>query len=243
MLDRMKFRITVKLKFIPTIKIALDGWVFTDLVGWIDGPVRVITRSKTYIKFGFIKFGVSALYNVGMYRNGIHFIVDISSSGESILTSYPAIVKNSTFMIYMDLSEELMNHYVYSEHNSSSIKALLDGKTTPNEEQLDFSKSVNWIAGYGEKGGIMARIFVPEDWTHILRTFYLNEDLEKSVNPEESKGELGVGWKIAGSENIFTDKGTLVVYLYYFEPDFKPPMEKDILNIHDNPVKVSIIKR
>ncbi len=245
-LDRVKIRTKWKFRFLPTINVPIDEWLKGDVNGWITGPVRAIVNSEIYIKFTFIKFSTGGYILETYYRNCLRseFALAKGITPDSVVTAEP-------IMGYLDMNKHILNHKVYSKSLLPSSPILFDDNISPEEEKIDKDDDHRWIVGYGPLGALVNRLYV----ANIRAGIYLNEDLDTPKKPEEQNGEIGCGWKIAKPDE--NDDSTITpddlkkaglapnathIHIYLLESGFKPPMEQPILNIQDNPVKVTSSK-
>ncbi len=242
-LDRVKIRTKMKFRFIPTINVPLDEWLKGKVTGWIEGPVRIISISDVFIKFVFMKFSTGGNIVETYYRNCLRSSLTMSSS-----ITPESVVQQMPIMGYLDMNKHILNHKVYSKSLPPSSPIHLDNRISHDEEKINKDNDHSWITGYGPLGALVCRLYLPETGIGL----YLNEDLEIPQKPEAEKGEIGVGWKMFPPENaedsVMTrddiinaglNPDSVNIHIYILDQGFKPPMEIPILNIQDNPVKLS----
>ncbi len=242
MLDRVKVRIKLKLGFLPAINIPADELLKGELAGFIDGPIRMIGKADTYIKFAFIKIKMDGIIQETFYRNCLNVNLRFKIP-ESPFFNSSTFLKKGTILGYLDFNENIIGHQVYSKCNPHPSNIFLDGNISAHEEQLNYMDDSSWITGYGPMACIIGRLFLPKEWGEVHVRFHLNENLNTPEKPEEEKGEIAVGWNIKGGENVANTKiSEFDFYIYTFTEDFRPPMEKPVIDILDNPLKVKCLE-
>ncbi len=233
-LDREKIRGALKTKLHFDIDFKFDVLTKSKLVAWTDGPVRVIYRADGYLNLGFMDWGGQGYSLITYYRNALIWPMYIE-----IPFNINPFLNELEMKGYLDFNENVMGHWVYSESNPPPAKILLDGKTSEEEKSLDHETECTWIAGGGPMGTIINRLFFSEEWSMVKRKFYLNEDLETPMPPEDDPGEVAVGYNLVGFINV-TELKALFHQHYYFLSGFEQGEERPILNILDHPVQVNV---
>ena len=233
-LDRQKIRGVMVTKFGFNIDFKFDVLTRIKLLGWIDGPVRVLYLADGYLKLGIIKFSGTGYSLITYYRNSLIWPMYIE-----IPFSLASFLKDLPIKGYMDYNENVVGHWVYSDNNPPKI--FLDGKMSEDEKKLDYKNECNWIAGYGKLGATINRLIFPKEWSMVKKRFYLKEDLTTKAPPEDDPGEIAIGYEFDNFAKVLALKSTYYQY-YYFLTSLEPGGEKPILDIIDHPLKVSIRK-
>ena len=233
-LDRQKIRGVIHTKLLFDIDFKFDVLTRVRLKAWNDGPVRIMYRADGYLKLGYFKFSGQGYSLVTYYPNCLVWPMYIK-----VPFNLAPFVKGFELKGYMDYNQNVIPAYVYSESNPAPRKILLDGKTSPEEKNLDTQSECRWIVGYKEYGATINRLIFPEEWKMVKRKFYLKEDLETPAPPEDDPGEIAVGYEFENFEKVLALEATYY-QIYYFLPVFKPGDEKPLLNILDHPLKVEV---
>ena len=143
---------------------------------------------------------------------------------------------------YMDFNENVYQSYSFSEVNPYNADAILDGKMSEAEKQLDRETPVDWIGGSGPQGAIFSRLILPDylagKWEK--RTYYIDDKTRKDP-PEDHPGLTGVGFNLGGATPIKDRPGGDVFLIYiYYKTELDPKMASNIIDIIDHPLTVAV---
>ncbi len=110
--------------------------------------------------------------------------------------------------------------------------------STLAEKNLDTTTHLGWIGGTGPQGAVVARLIMGEELNakYTKATYYL-DDSELDDPPEQFKGLQGVGYLLEGEGEYITEMKFR--FFIFFKQKLKPENVHQVLDILDNPVKVS----
>jgi len=205
-----------------------------DLVGWIDGPVRVVHRMEGGIELPLgIKIKLAGGSDNVFYSNYYYTPIFFS-----LPTGAASLLKGSYMIYTIDFNQKFKGSYFFDAANKTPVP--LDGKTEDAEKKLDLTTHHNWYAVTGDKGNMVVRMIIPEQWKGAvtLTTFYVDNEAEADP-PESEPGRLQPGLKIGGMFEAPAGKYTYI--LYYMVSDKKLNWDgvDPWLDILDHPLKVS----
>ncbi len=223
-LDRVKLRITMQL-FVTLKRTEKD--VKVKELGYIDGPVRVIVRTlnKTPLFLGMsaAKTKQSTFYYFA-YAD-FPFAVDLL-----IIPSY--------FHIYViDDFLDFKGWTFFSDKNPDGH--IIDGIMEDSDKKLDLSPW-QWTAVSGEKLAFWSRVLYPKGCP-VKAHLYFKDDMTGLDKLEDRAGELpGTGYYFKGEGWDKVEKFPIEFrFLHFFTKAYAKGDEKEICNIHDQPLQVS----
>ena len=236
-LDRMKIRGRLKLKFMFPFDFFVDSSIKEELMGWIDGPVRVIRNGKGYMKLAALSVPLNTESCTIYYRNHMDWKMDVG-----LPFKMKTMIRDFPLKATLDFNENIMGARVYTEMNPISDNLVLDGKTDKGEASLDYKSNCNWITGCIDNGGLVFRLSFSDDCSNVGLNLCLNENLENKNAPEDHPGEIAIGVDLKGMENI--DSSHIGFNAKFFLlPEFKPGEETSIIRIHDDPVTMKFVDK
>ena len=235
LIDRLKIRAKTRTKVIPITIRRNESDCVSLLIGYIDGPVRVIRRSKNQMfLFWKIPAPASVIDNVYYYN---HFlwptVVDVPFHVSKLL-------KDCEFLIVTDGNSNSKGR-IFS--NSNNLKGVvMDGKMSEAEKNLDLSPykwSVVYGTNEGDTGGWMNRLIYDTTIAVQPMLFYLDDEMVKEP-PEREKGYFGaIGYDLKNMETLNSGPWELTSIMYNI-PAYKPGDEVEYLNIIDHPIGVTV---
>ncbi len=234
MVDRIKGRGFIR-AFGGIIKIRSGEYnTPTDLVAWIDGPVRVIRRMIGGVELFKIKVKLSGGADNVFYRDWFYTPIFFT-----IPPGASSFLKGSYMLYTIDFNKNFLGSYYFDAVNPKPV--ILDGKMDEKEENLNRTSNHNWYAVGGDKGNLVERFIVPKEWGKYVNivTFYI-DDSEQKDPPEAEPGRHQVGFKISGMFEV--PAGKYEYRLYYMVSDQKLDQNtiKPWLYILDQPLKIQI---
>jgi len=229
-LDRYKFRVTMKL-FFSLISISRnEDDMRAVLVGYKDGPVRAVRRcnNSLYLKFG-IRSPTSVVNNY-YYRDSIEWPTLIK------LPFNVSTISSEAFLVTgCDWNPLATGMSYFNSCNPAPV--LVDGFMSNEEKKLD-KKPYLWSALSGPQGTMLSRLWLSDSLVMGKELLYM-DDKTVTDAPEGCTGHWGYnGWFF----NIVTvPAGThRFISYFYFPKDYKRGDENSFLNILDHPVTVSM---
>lgn len=203
-------------------------------VAWIDGPVRVIRKSKGWLKVAWkIK-----IHGEGSSQNIYYptwFVVPLRLGVPQVPKP---LLKNFKLLITLDFNHNFYGTKYYDEVNPQGV--LVDGQMSDAERKLECGKHHEWYAVTGTKGTVMARYVLPPDmkkWVKAL-TYYM-DDKNLPDPPEEEVGQSNFGFMMENFADLPAGEYRYSAY-FYFPRQFKWGEQARILNILDKPLQVNL---
>ena len=237
--DRLKVRFSARvLGGMVTIDKNEDGFT-SKVIAWIDGPVRIVRRTKNRQTLFWKIPTPSAILDNIYYYNIFEFPtrVDLPFDVDTFLSE-------PRFRVSTDSLCSIPGRVYLNEKNPKPVK--IDGTMSPEEKSLDKSP-YKWmvVAQTGKnKGAWMNRLLYEKDKTPAVPMLYYNDDMTRADGPEEEQGECGdVGYELQNLEKV--GKGVLrLTSVMYNIPDYEQSKIQTYLNILDRPVRVtaSVVK-
>ena len=208
----------------------------TDMVAWIDGPVRVIRRMLGGVELLGLKIRLSGGANNVFYQDWFYTPIFFS-----VPRGVSSLLKGSYMLYTIDFNKNFLGSYYFDPVNPDPV--VLDGKMTGQEKNLDRETHHNWYAVGGDIGNLVERFIVPDEWTNFVKitTFYVDDSTEEDP-PEAEPGRHQPGFKISGMFEV--PPGKYEYRLYYMVSDQKLNQStvQPWLNILDHPLKISVQK-
>ena len=232
--DRLKIRFSAIAGGVA--KIEGNEEKFTSKVtSWIDGPVRVVRRTKNrMVLFWKIPTPSAELDNI-YYANTFEFPtrVDLPFDVGTFMSKPELRVSQDGNCAVGDLM-------FINEKNQTPVK--IDGIMSDAEKSMNMG-AYKWMSIYhtgGQyKGGWVSRIIYDKSSTPVVPELYYNDDKSEADGPEDVPGHCGdVGYRLVNLEKV--SKGILkLTSVMYSVPDFDKSKVQSILNIKDAPIRVT----
>jgi hypothetical protein len=224
-IDRVKVRISMTALGI-TLNPTEDD-IKVKEYGYIDGPIRVIIHTKNTIQ---LIFGIPA---VSTEQDTIYYY---TFAEFPFVAKFP--IKPSAF--HATVIDDFRNSIGWKFYSSTNLAGrVIDGKMDDSDKSLNLSPW-KWSVLTNENFGFWSRCISPAG-SPVKVYLYYNDNSNAVDNHENIKGELpGIGSDFKeGWLNLKTNfiKFNLV---HFFTKSYSSGMEKEIINVHDNPLKTSI---
>lgn len=232
--DRLKIRFSAEtLGGIVAIAKNEDGFT-SDVIAYIDGPIRVIRRTKNRQTLFWKIPTPSAILDNIYYANMFEFPtrVDLPFDVDTFL-------EKPKFVVSTDSLCSIPGRIFLNEKNPNPVQ--VDGKMSPEEKALN-KNAYKWmvVAQTGQyKGGWMNRLVYDKKSTPVIPKLYYVDDISQADPPEEEPGQCGdVGYSLDNLEEV--EKGVLrLTSVMYNIPSFDSGKVPTYLNILDHPIQVS----
>ena len=194
--------------------------------GYIDGPVRVIVHTKNTIT-------VLGIPVVSTEQDTIYYY---TYAEFPFAAKFP--IKPSAF--HATVIDDFRNCAGWKFYSSTNLAGqVIDGKMDDSDKSLNLSPW-KWSVLTNEKLAFWSRCISPAA-SPVKVNLYYNDNASAVDKHENIKGELpGIGSDFKeGWLNLKTNsiKFNLV---HFFTKSYNRGMEKEIVNVHDNPLKTSI---
>ena len=208
-----------------------DGFT-SKVIAYIDGPVRVVRRTKNrqtlFWKIPTPSAVLDNIYYVNMFefptRVDLPFDVDM-------------FLEKPKFHVTTDSLCSIPGRIFLNEKNPTPVQ--IDGVMSEAEKNLNM-RPYKWmvIAQTGANtGGWMNRLLYDPEKTPAVPRLYYVDDMSKADGPEEEAGQCGnVGYTLDKLEEV--EKGVLrLTSVMYNIPAFDASKVKPYLDILDHPVQ------
>ncbi len=243
--DRVKMRVQVK-TFFNLISISkTEGDLRAEVIGWKDGPVRVLRNIQNYFRI-FFKLAEPSLFSVNEYYSHFMYLpirLTIPFNLKWVFNSFG--ISGWTWTFYGDIPG-LKGGKVITNKNPDGFTFTGNHSREYFEKNLDMS-SIVW--GFGTKEGVgswFPCLVVPEILTGIL-SLYVVDDESLIDPPEDVPGVMGAGvkadWKGVNEDLWYLlARGTYELALdsYFPRPGFTAAEVDEWLNIRNFPLSVDI---
>ncbi|MCW5828844.1 MAG: hypothetical protein KIT79_05965 [Deltaproteobacteria bacterium] len=234
-LDRFKMRIRIRPIGLFCASLNFDennARAFT--IGYKDGPVRLLRRNIFWIVIAGVRlpFAPKIVMYFKFYENGL------AASSDLYVPFNPKyfVCEGSRFTAGLDFRKNTYGARVFTKDNKDLV---IDGKMSPAE--IDRVKpNQDWIAGYlPSRAALMSRmIYDPEMVRHGAKMdFHFLDDGELEDKPEHEPGQHVIGYTI--DVKNFPKGKYYVGFSIYTAYDFEPEQVQELLNVDDNPLKVT----
>lgn len=231
--DRMKIRLDAKVwGTIPILKTEDD--YSSELMGYIDGPVRVLRRTRNRLIIWWKIPSPSAVQDNFFYGRYFEFPIQVS-----LPLDLDSFLSEATLRISVDLKGKPEREFI-NARNRTPVK--MDGVPTADEKALD-RRPAQWSALYGTRvgntGGWFNRLTVGAN-TRIDPWLYYGDDSSHADAPEATVGEVGdIGYEVRNLKGLTKGTHTLTSVLYHF-PSWTPELERRYLAIQDAPLQTRV---
>ena len=201
-----------------------------EVLGVIDGPVRVIRDAMGYIKVESIGGEWTTEDFPTYYFNG-----HVTPIAAKIPFTLHKVFLELTFFWGFDFNENMLGATFRDPANPKGI--VLDGQPNP---KLDTTGDNSYLVVNGSQGGILYVVdFDPLLAQQMRRGTLVRESLARPDSPQEHPGQLLVGFQTLGQHRL--PKGTYPYRLYYYYPfPFSDHKVQEVLNLIQKPVQISV---
>jgi len=230
-----RFKVRVEARMFLGVRFSKNEEDFTSQVtGYLDGPVRVIRRSKSRTKV----FGVFST----PWANS-DFTAYCSFFKLPIIINLPFDLSLLLSKLSLRMSADASLITGRKFYNSNNLKGVeLDGVMSKKEHKLDYGPA-KWlvVAGTreGDTGTWLNRLLIPPS-SGLIPNLYYQDDLEALDGPEEVPGQIGnIGYEITNFTHLKGGKYKIISIMYTL-PKYKVGDEKGYLDVLDHPLKVVV---
>jgi hypothetical protein len=234
-IDRMKIRLkATAIGFIDIVKTEDDYTVA--LVGYIDGPVRVIRRTRNRLVIWWKVPSPSALQDNFFYDTFFEFPISVS-----LPIDLDDFLSEASLRISVDLKGNPQRRFI---NNRNTQPVMMDGQSSAEENKLD-RRPYSWSVVYGTRSddtaGWLNRLTIGAS-TKLRPELYYEDDTKKQDGPEEVPGQVGdVGYFMPDLSGLTRGTHLLTSVLYSF-PKYQPGLEQKLLAVRDFPLKVTMTR-
>ncbi len=225
--DRFKMRLDIN-TFLLHIHRDEDDFK-SRLVGYIQGPVRVIRRVANSMDIVLGIQSPSVLSDSIYYYDYFQFptVVDIPIDLQRLY-----IVKKARLVTTTDFNHNALGMTFYNSNNPRGL--TITGRMSPAQKDLDRGP-YDWAVVAGPQGAWMNRVVMGKDVPFTKRLYFV-DDISMPDPPENEPGQIGsTGYDFGNL--MKAKKGTYTFTSYIYVPvGYRPGDEKPWLNIIDHPV-------
>jgi len=229
--DRMKVRLDARVwGTIPIHKTEND--YSSEMIGYIDGPVRVIRRTRNRLVLFWKIPSPSAIQDNFFYDTFFEFPIVVT-----LPLDLDTFLSESKLRISVDLKGDPQRRFLNPRNR---VPTRMDGLVTDDEKKLDLRPaefSIVHGTRPGDEAGWFNRLSVGEKTQLEARLFYV-DDATLNDPPEEVAGQLGnLGYEVPDLRGLTRGTHFLTSVLYSF-PRYTPGLEQRYLSIKDAPLQV-----
>ncbi|MCL4557440.1 MAG: hypothetical protein M1491_02190 [Deltaproteobacteria bacterium] len=229
--DRFKMRLDIS-TFLFNLHRDEDDFK-SRLVGYIQGPVRVIRRVANSMDVVFGIQSSSVLSDSMYYYDYFQFptIVNIPIDMRKLY-----VVKKAKLVTTTDFNHNAIGMYFYNSNNPKGIE--ITGTMSRAQAGLDMS-AYDWAVVSGPQGAWMNRVVMGKD-VPFIKNLYFVDDRTKLDPPENEPGQIGsTGYDFGNL--LKAAKGTYTFTSYIYVPiGYRPGDERPWLNIIDHPIHYTV---
>jgi hypothetical protein len=228
--DRWMGRASLKLKVIPKTWEINEEILKSEVIGYKDGPVRVVRKINNYFRlpFGIKAFQVELDYLY--YADSFNSISTISVPFNVNLFCKAAWLTSGT-----DYNSAAYGMIVYTDRHGP---VTLDGTMSDKEMEMR-DEFIDYYVITGPPGTLISRnVFSPGSILAEGNNIYIMDEPDKPSPPESESGRAFVGYRLNVLQ-IMQGRIDFDLYLY-FPPHYQRGDEVAYLNIIDHPLKMKV---
>jgi len=233
--DRLKVRADITLRMVGVTIHKNENNFESELVAFIDGPVRVVRRTSNKMFFFWkIASPATTVDNV-FYFNSFEFPTEVT-----VPFDIGALASEFRFRVITDGNRNQKGKKFLNEKNLKPV--TFDGVMSDEEKKLDTSP-YKWSAAYGtaagDTGAWINRLEFEDDIEAVPRLYYM-DDVKAELPPEKEPGQIGaLGYDVVKMETVKKGVWRLTSSMYN-TPEYSPGAEKEFLDIKDHPLEVKV---
>jgi len=232
LVDRLKFRVQLRF-FFNMIPLSLhEEMLGSDVVAYIQGPIRVLRRVEQFVKLPFGIRGVKTYADVEIYESFATVPLSLQ-----LPRGFHRIVSSANLQFGTDYSPNVIGSFFLNSEISDPL--IIDGRMSEAEKHFPRNQD-RWRLFYGTNGILMTRMFYPPELLKMVKISqgYL-DDLTAPTTVERFPGCIGYAYSEIQAENLRA--GTYRIFLdFYFPPRFQPGDEAAYLQLRDHPLRIRI---
>lgn len=212
-----------------------EGDFRSEVLAYTDGPVRVIRRTRNWMRLVWRIQSPSVELTTIYWKTGMQFPLRIN-----VPFKVSRFFREVTMRIYVDTPPDVPGRVFYNRHNVDGV--VVDGRMSERENSLN-REPADWqvVAGSlpGHREGWFSRqLYDPEKVPVRLPVYYF-DDATTADPPERFAGCFGcLGFELDGLGDL--DAGSYAIFIQMFPmKSYRPGDETSYLAIHDHPLAVA----
>ncbi len=197
-LDRLKFRVDVHMLGGVVRLHRTEEDILCKVVGWVDGPVRVIRNTENSFRIVFNIPSPSLYATTEYYPNYFTVPMRISIPFNMKYVMNAFVIKGFHVIIVGDFLEHMTGMKARTPRDPEGF--ILTGNTTEEEARNKYhlSKLASAHLGQEGKGAWFVRLAFPEPFIQYFN-IYFHDNMKEPNPPEDEPGE------IAGGAFVYSD--------------------------------------
>ena len=225
--DRFKMRAKASL-FLPFIRFRRnEADLHSRTVAWIDGPVRVIRRTETWVDLLWGFSTQAQVQDTLFYPDHFYFCVDLSSP-----IALDRLIAHAEVRLTADLNEQAVGMLFVSRGNTPGL--VVDGIMSEQERHLQ-TEGQDWYAVGDADGTLYSRLIIPQDAPVQASLAYM-DDRDEADPPETHSGRWGdAGYRLSGLESVGKGRYQLLLHSMVGE-GYRAGGERAFLDMTDQPL-------
>ncbi len=226
--DRWLGRLSITFKVIPKQWQTSEGIFKSDVIGYKDGPVRVVRKVNNYLKLPFRIKALQVELDYLYYADSFKSISTISVPVDVAIFCRKAWLTAGT-----DYLSAAYGMTIYADRYEP---VTLDGVMSDDEMKMQ-DEFIDHFIITGPQGTLMSRnIFPPGTLLAQENNIYIMDEPDRPFPPEREPGRVFVGYRF----NVLRLKKGRIDFEphLYFPAHYKRGDEVAYLNIVDHPLKV-----
>ncbi len=234
-MDRLKIRARGTLRLVKAEIVKTETDFVSEVIAWIDGPVRVIRRSNNIMYlFWKIPSPGSLIDNV-YYLDSFIFPTEVD-----VPFDLNMLLADFKFRVSTDHNSHASGKRYANANNPGGV--IIDGVTSEAEKAMS-DDPFDWMVVHGTReggrGGWVNRIKFDAGLEARPYMFY-NDDASTPEPPEDDPGQYGnTGFDVRNMHTLKQGVWRIESFMYN-DPDYHPGDEIEYLNILDHPLQVGI---
>lgn len=231
--DRMKIRLDAKVWNAISIQKS-EADYSSDVIGYLDGPVRVLRRTRNRLIIWWKLPSPSAVQDNFFYGNHFEFPISVT-----LPLDLDTFLSEATLRISVDLKGNPRRVF-FNDHNPEPV--AIDGSWSEAEAKLD-PRPYSWSVLHGTRpndtAGWFNRLSIGAN-TPIDPYLYYQDNGAQADPPESSPGQVGdLGYEVRNLRGLTKGTHYLTSVLYHM-PKYSPELVRRYLAIRNQPLQVRV---
>ena len=230
-LDRAKLRVTAKMLFNLLTFDRDEDDIVVELLGWRDGPVRVVRRIELSIHLFLGLYAPPLTVDLVFYRNSIEVPTIIDSP-----INFGSLLSGIDIRVALDLTDAVEGARVITADNRDLPP--VDGTMSDAESNV-VRLDQEWIVLTGPAGHVLTRVLLSDSF-RLRKSFHYVDDIDADDDPEDVPGSKEFGFDLLDGLQVPKGRHTAKLF-FYFLPEYRPEDESTYLSILDDPLRIALM--